>query len=200
MYLPRPFANILYIWLGKINGLLSIVNPVSLLIKNSLYSCGKNARFGKDLSCIRPALVSIGDNFRCENFVRIHCWALDSVTKGYKIYIGNNVYINSFSYVSALSMISISDRVLIGSNVLISDNSHGSTTYIEEERTSARLVSKGRIHIGKGVWIGNNCVVLGGVTIGENTIIGANSVVTKSLPGNAICAGAPCKVLRYLKS
>lgn len=52
------------------------------------------------------------------------------------------------------------------------------------------------IVIGKNVWIGANVTILPGVNIGDNTIIGAGSVVTKSMPSNSICVGIPCKVIR----
>lgn len=52
--------------------------------------------------------------------------------------------------------------------------------------------------IGKNVWITTRCIILGGVTIGDNSIIGAGSVVTKDIPANCIAAGNPCKVIKYL--
>ena len=52
------------------------------------------------------------------------------------------------------------------------------------------------VKIGNGVWIGSNVVVLPGVTIGDNTVIGAGSVVTKDIPANVVAVGNPCKVLR----
>lgn len=52
--------------------------------------------------------------------------------------------------------------------------------------------------IGDNVFIGMHCLILKGVTIGENSIIGAGSVVTKDIPANCVAAGVPCKVIRYL--
>ncbi|OBW42116.1 putative acetyltransferase [Chryseobacterium sp. MOF25P] len=54
------------------------------------------------------------------------------------------------------------------------------------------------IRIGKNVWLGANCVVLPGVSIGDNSIIGAGSIVTKDIPSNAVAVGNPCKVIKYL--
>lgn len=54
------------------------------------------------------------------------------------------------------------------------------------------------IHIGKNVWITTRCIILGGVTIGDNSIIGAGSVVTEDIPANSLAAGNPCKVLKKL--
>lgn len=60
-------------------------------------------------------------------------------------------------------------------------------------RTYARPVE-----IGDNVWIGGGCILLAGVTIGENSVIGAGSVVTRSIPANCVAAGNPCRVLRSL--
>jgi maltose O-acetyltransferase len=54
------------------------------------------------------------------------------------------------------------------------------------------------ITIGNNVWFGGHCVVLSGVTIGDNAVIGAGSVVTKDIPAGAVAAGNPARVLRYL--
>ncbi len=54
------------------------------------------------------------------------------------------------------------------------------------------------IHIGRNVWIGAHTVVLPGITIGDNTVIGAGSVVTKDIPSNVVAVGNPCRVLREI--
>ena len=54
------------------------------------------------------------------------------------------------------------------------------------------------IHIGKNCWLGAGVIVLPGVTIGDNTVIGAGSVVTKDIPANVVAVGNPCKVLREI--
>lgn len=53
------------------------------------------------------------------------------------------------------------------------------------------------VHIGNNVFIGMHCIVMKGVTIGDNSIIGAGSIVTKDIPANCIAAGVPCKVIKY---
>lgn len=55
------------------------------------------------------------------------------------------------------------------------------------------------IYIGKNVWITSRCIILGGVRIGDNSVIGAGSVVTKDIPANCLAAGNPARVIRYLK-
>lgn len=60
------------------------------------------------------------------------------------------------------------------------------------------LVSKGEIIIGRNVWIGDKVSIFGGVTIGDNVIIGAGSIVTHDLPSNCMAAGIPAKVIKSL--
>ena len=60
------------------------------------------------------------------------------------------------------------------------------------------LIDGKPIHIGNNVWLGGDVKVLGGVTIGDNTIIGTGSIVTKDIPSNVIAVGNPCKVIRSI--
>jgi maltose O-acetyltransferase len=67
------------------------------------------------------------------------------------------------------------------------------------DRADFSLVKARPVIIGKNVWITSRCVILGGVTIGDNSIIGAGSVVTKDIPANCFAAGNPCRVISYFK-
>ena len=93
----------------------------------------------------------------------------------------------------------IGDNVLIGSNVLITDHQHGlndlKTLKIPPSKRS--LISKGDVVIENNVWIGENAVIIPGVRIGKNSIVGANSVVTKSFKNNSIIGGVPAKLIKF---
>ena len=117
------------------------------------------------------------------------------------LFFGNNVQINDYCHINALKSVRIGDNVLIASKVFITDLEHGS--YIGDENDSQpnsivkdRPLSSKPVVIGNNVWIGELCSVLPGVTIGENSIIGANSVVTKSIPANSIAVGNPAKLIK----
>lgn len=146
-------------------------------------------------------LISIGDDFSAAYNLRLE--AISSYMG--EIYtpticIGNNVSIESNCHIGAINKIIIEDGVMIASNVYISDHFHGHI--IKEELSlppAERLLSsKGSVIIKKNVWIGDSVCVLPNVTIGENTIIGANSVVTKSVPPNSVVAGVPATIIRML--
>ncbi|MBP3366697.1 MAG: hypothetical protein J6K96_06835 [Treponema sp.] len=117
------------------------------------------------------------------------------------LFFGNNVQLNDYVHINAVKSVCIGDNVLIASKVFITDLAHGS--YCGDEKDSLpdtivkdRPLSYKPVVIENNVWIGELCSILPGVTIGENSIIGANSVVTKSIPANSIAAGNPAKVIK----
>lgn len=124
----------------------------------------------------------VGLNHRC---------SVSTMREGASIIIGNNVGISSSS-ITAFSNITIGDNVRIGANCVIMDG--------DFHLNDSRVSSPRPIKICDNVWLGYGVAVLKGVTIGENTVIGVNSVVTKDIPANSIAVGNPCKVIRSLKN
>ena len=108
--------------------------------------------------------------------------------------IGKNVFINSCCRFQDNGGIEIGDKTMIGPNVTIVTVNHE----INPE-TRINAIPK-PVKIGKNVWIGADCTILPGVTIGENSIIGAGSVVTKDVPANIVVAGNPAKLIKKIKS
>ena len=102
--------------------------------------------------------------------------------------------------------IRIGARVLIASNVQIYTSSHPILPQERlvpdwrERRTTFFRTFARPIEIKDNVWIGGGCILLPGVTIGENSVIGAGSVVTSSVPGNCVAVGNPCRVIRRFDS
>jgi acetyltransferase-like isoleucine patch superfamily enzyme len=119
-----------------------------------------------------------------------------------EIIIGNNVSIQKDCHIGAINKIIIGNNVLLASKVYISDHSHGEITEeaIQTPPAQRKLYSKGPVVIEDNVWLGEGVIVLPNVTIGENSIIGANSVVTKSIPKNSLVAGNPARIIRELIS
>lgn len=89
----------------------------------------------------------------------------------------------------------IKENVLVASNVFIIDYNHGNNPLNKNYLDNPLDISSGII-IEEGCWIGNNVTILGGVTIGKKTIIGAGSVVTHNIPAYCIAAGNPAKVIK----
>ncbi|MFD0976356.1 acetyltransferase [Salinimicrobium gaetbulicola] len=116
------------------------------------------------------------------------------------IEIGKNVQLNDYVHIGAINSIIIEDNVLIASKVFITDHNHGSYSgkNCDAPNTppaSRKLFSK-KVHIEKNVWIGEFVSILPGVRIGEGSIIGTMSVVTKSIPPHSIAIGSPARVIK----
>lgn len=112
---------------------------------------------------------------------------------GKNIHIGKNVFINSCCKFQDQGGISIGDGSLLGHNVVIATLNH-----MQEPSRRQSLLPK-PVVIGNNVWIGASVTILPGVTIGDNAIIGAGSVVTKDIPANSVAVGSPCKVIKSIK-
>lgn len=121
----------------------------------------------------------------------------DSQTEGTsrpKIHIKESTYINRNTFIDAALSITIGKQCAIGPNCYITDHDHG--TEVGLPPLEQALVSQAT-YLCDRVWIGANVTILKGVTIGEDAVIGAGSVVTKSVPAGAIAVGVPAKVIRY---
>jgi acetyltransferase-like isoleucine patch superfamily enzyme len=145
--------------------------------------------------------ISIGENFNCG--LRLRLEAFDEHLGFFftpRITIGKNVSINHDCHIGAINEIIIEDGVLIASKVFITDHYHGEITAegIFLPPSERKLFCKGSIKIEKNVWVGEGVVILPNVTIGQNTIIGANSVVTKDIPKNSVVGGNPARIIRTL--
>lgn len=145
--------------------------------------------------------IHIGDRFLAGTGLNLQAW--DSYAGEHfqpKLIIGNDVVLTDYVQITCANEIRIGNHVLVGQNVFISDNDHGraDATAIGVPPIERKLFSKGPVIIGNNVWIGRGAVILAGVTIGDNAIIGANSVVTKDVPPCCVAAGVPAKVIKQL--
>ncbi len=113
---------------------------------------------------------------------------------GKHIHLGNNIYINFNLTVVDDGNVYIGDHVLIAPNVTIATANHP----IEPKLRERDLQFNKDVHIGNNVWIGSGAVIVPGVTIGDNCVIGAGSVVTKDIPANSVAVGNPCQVIREI--
>ncbi|MXV49930.1 sugar O-acetyltransferase [Pedobacter sp. HMF7647] len=114
---------------------------------------------------------------------------------GYNIKTGDKVYFNFNCVVLDVCQVSIGSRTMFGPAVQIYTATH---PLDHQERASGLEYAK-PITIGEDVWVGGGAIICPGVTIGNRTVIGAGSVVTKDIPDDVFAAGNPCKVIRKLK-
>lgn len=113
---------------------------------------------------------------------------------GHHIHMGKNVYANFNLTVVDDGEVYIGDYVMIGPNVTIATAGHP----VQPELRRRAIQYNLPVHIKENVWLGAGVIVLPGVTIGENSVIGAGSVVTKDVPPNVVAVGNPCRVLREI--
>lgn len=111
---------------------------------------------------------------------------------GKNIHFGKNVYINNNAMFTDMGGIYLDDNVLIGPNSMLASVNH------HQDPANRRNLLLDPIHIKQNAWLGANVTVTPGVTIGENSIVGAGAVVTKDVPANTIVAGVPAKVIKKI--
>lgn len=139
--------------------------------------------------------IQLGKGFTSGPGLRI-----DAEGESAAVIIGENVQVNNYVHIGAVNRIVIGNRVLIASGVFISDHNHG--TYSGAGQSSPLIPPADRplqrmpVEIADDVWLGEHVCVMPGVRIGKGTIVGAGSVVTRSLPEYTIAVGAPARVVK----
>lgn len=113
---------------------------------------------------------------------------------GYNTGIGHNFYANYNLVILDCARVIIGDNVFIGPNVAIYTAGHPLHFDLRNQEYEYALP----ITIGNNVWLGGNVVINPGITIGDNTVIGSGSIVTKDIPANVLALGNPCKVVRAI--
>lgn len=181
--MKKSFLEFLYLGYSFIVTKLTI--PSARLLRQPIDIRGKSGiAFGKQLT------------------TGYHCrFEAHNKDENISLHFGNNIQINDFVHIAALKEVRIGNNVLIASKVFITDLEHGSYIGNEDDADPCSIVkdrqlSSKSVVIEDNVWLGEHVSVLPGVTIGENSIIGANSVVTKSIPPNSIAVGSPAKVIK----
>ncbi len=113
---------------------------------------------------------------------------------GHHCHIGKMVYANYNLTCVDDTHIYIGDYTMIGPNVTIATAAHPILPELREKLYQFNMP----VHIGKCCWLGAGVIIMPGITIGDNTVIGAGSVVTKDIPANVVAVGNPCRVMREI--
>lgn len=127
-------------------------------------------------------------------------WAIGfKVSQDAELRIGNRVHIGYQNTISVARSIRIGDDTMIAPNVQIYDNiSHPLSPLRRLRHDSFTLDEATPVEIGKNVWIGSHAIILPGSSIGENSVVGAGSVVTRPVPANSFVAGNPARIIRSI--
>ena len=141
----------------------------------------------KRTEMLKEMLAEVGENCYIEP-------PFHSNWGGKNVHLGKNVYFNFNATMVDDTHIYIGDYTMLGPNVVIATAGHPILPELREKALQFNMP----VHIGKNCWLGAGVIVLPGVTIGDNTVIGAGSVVTKDIPANVVAVGNPCKVSREI--
>jgi acetyltransferase-like isoleucine patch superfamily enzyme len=162
----------------KVGGTLTIGRNVTI---DSLSFEG--VKFGNNVN------IPDGSFFRCTGVI-------SDLGKG--LVVGNNTGFGHYNFINAQGGVEIGDDVIMGSHVSILAENHNFDDFDEPIRLQG--VTRKGIVIESNVWIGANVTILDGVRIHTGSVIGAGSVVTKSIPPNSVAVGSPCKVIKTRES
>jgi len=148
--------------------------------------------------------VKLGKDVKIYDFVNLYGCSIDDGTKiGTFVEIQKNAFIGKNCKISSHTFICegvhIEDNVFVGHNVTFINDKHPRATNEDGSMQSDADWKVVETFIRKGASIGSSSTIMCGVTVGENSIVGAGAVVTKDVPPNAIVAGVPAKVIRKLK-
>ena len=113
---------------------------------------------------------------------------------GHHVHLGSNIYANAGLKLVDDTHIYIGDNTMLGPNVVIATAGHP----IDPTLRSKGLQYNLPVRIGRNCWLGAGVIVMPGVTVGDNSVIGAGSVVTRDIPSGVVAVGNPCKVLREI--
>ena len=148
------------------------------------YNATRPAETEKRLELLGRIFAEVGEGCWIEPPLRAN-W-------GTHTHLGNHVYANFNLTLVDDTQVTIGDYVMIGPNVTISAAGHPIRPDLRREAMQFNFP----VRIEENVWIGAGAIILPGVTIGENSVIGAGSVVTRDIPENVVAMGVPCRVVR----
>ena len=151
------------------------------------FNATRPTELDKRSQMLKEMLAEVGENCYIEP-------PFHSNWGGKNVHLGKNVYFNFNATLVDDTHIYIGDCTMFGPNVVIATAGHPILPELREKALQYNLP----VHIGRNCWLGAGVLVLPGVTIGDNTVIGAGSVVTKDIPANVVAVGNPCKVLREI--
>jgi len=162
-----------------------------------LHALGKRSILARSQQVNNPRVIAIGSNVMiASQFILADlCPSMKEVPK---IIIGDGCTILYRFQCNAAQSVNIGRNVLIASNVLITDSDHVVEPGGVPVTKCCKFVTQ-PVSIGNNCWLGQNCVILKGVTIGHDSIVGANSVVTHDVPPCSVVAGNPARVIKKLK-
>jgi carbonic anhydrase/acetyltransferase-like protein (isoleucine patch superfamily) len=164
----------------------------TLAMRSSFQSLGSHSRLSLPIQLVGAERITIASHV----FLGPGCWLLTHEPGG-KLEIGDHTSIAGYCVLSAAVDVRIGRSVLFARNVYIADHRHGfdapDVPIIDQPIEDLRPVI-----VEDGAWLGQNVVLLPGVTVGEGAVVGANSVIREDVPPRSVAVGSPGRVVRQL--
>ncbi len=151
------------------------------------YNHSRPSEGEKRAALLKKMFAEIGEDCYIEPPLHAN-WA------GRFVHFGKGIYANFNLTMVDDTDIYVGDHTMFGPNVIIATGGHPVLPELREQGYQFNAP----VHIGRNCWIGAGAIILPGVTIGDNTVIGGGSVVTKDIPANVVAVGNPCRVLREI--
>lgn len=167
-------------------------------VTRGINSMGANSYFMKHTIVIGPQFISIGSNTSIGRRTIVAARKYENLECIPILKIGNNVRIGDDCHITAINKIVIGNDVLLGRQITITDNAHGTIKEKGIHPKDKELYSKGPVIIGNRTWIGDKVTILPGIILGDDVIVGANSVVTKSFASGSVIAGNPARQINKI--
>lgn len=158
------------------------------------WSFGSGSRIQKPAFVYGTSAIELGRNVNIWHHARIEAFNVLGIKKP-KIVIGDGSTIHPYAHIGAALSITIGRGALFASNVYVTDHDHDYYDPDDPVITNRRVLAI-PVVIGDYVWVGENAMVLKGVTIGKKSIIGAGSIVTRNIPPYSIAVGSPARVVK----
>lgn len=178
--------------------LFSLFTKLELFfIKGKFKSYGKKVSFGYLPSIENPQYIEIGNDVIIGNNATLYAIDHDLVSKtNPNLVIGNNIYIGHNVSIHCMNKVVLEDNVVLSDHIYISDVSHGMELDEVDSIMKQPWYSPGPVVIGKGTFLGYGVKILPNVILGNNCIIAAGSVVTKSFDSYTVLGGVPAKSIK----
>jgi len=151
-----------------------------------LYNATKEDEHDRRTEIIRELFGAVGKNYYIEPIFRCDY--------GYNIKVGNDFYANFDCVILDVCEVNIGNNVFFAPRVHIYTATHP----LESEIRDTLLEYGKPVNIGNSVWVGGGAIILPGITIGDKSVIGAGSVVTKDVPSGVVVTGNPCRIIKNI--
>lgn len=167
------------------NGAEIVTEQLAYLDKMDEYNRTSRAKLEVRRALLKELFAEVGEGCYVESPYFAN-WG------GHHVHLGKGVYANAGLTLVDDTHIYIGDYTMLGPNVTLATAGHPIEPSLREKGLQYNLP----VHIGRNCWLGAGVIVMPGVTIGDNSVIGAGSVVTRDIPANVVAVGNPCRVMR----